>query len=149
MANQDIGVVFENLAIQMADLTTAVGTQGIAQMVPSFDGTPSKYKNWIRAIEKYCFLMNLTGDHRVKKIAFQTSTDGVSSFLQRVLRDNEDITWEQLKVELSARFAEITDSQHAFSLLRTIRQKQGESCHIFAERMLGLAEISYDNQQVV
>ena len=145
MANQDIGVVFDNLARQMAGLTTAVGAQGIAQMVPSFDGTPSKYKNWIRDIEKYGYLINIARD-KLKLVAFQTSTGSVSSFLQRFLGDHEDITWEQLKAELSARFAEITDSQHAFSLLRTIKQKQGESCQMFVERMLGLAEIAYDNQ---
>lgn len=59
MANQDIGAVFENLAIQMSGLSTAVGAQGIAQMIPPFEGVPSKFKEWVRNIEKYSLLMNV------------------------------------------------------------------------------------------
>ena len=38
------------------------------------------------------------------------------------------------------------DAQMAFSLLRNCKQKPGESIHVFAERLLSLAEEAYNNQ---
>lgn len=145
MANQDIGAVFQDLAFQMSGLSTAIGTQGIAQMIPPYDGTPSKFKEWIRNIEKYSVLMNVPQE-RVKLIAYQTSSGNVSSFLQRYLADHENITWPDLKAELASRFAEITDSQHAFMLLRKVKQKRDESVQMYGERLLTLAEEAYVGQ---
>ena len=78
-------------------------------MIPPFNGVPSKFKKWIKNIEKYVFL-NDVGPGRVKWIAFQKNTGCVSDFLQRYLGMNEDITWVNLKAELASRFAEITDN---------------------------------------
>ena len=114
-------------------------------MMPPFNGVPSKFKEWIKNIEKYV-LLNDVAPGRVKFIAFQTSTGCVSDFLQRYLGMNEDITWVNLKAELASRFAEITDSQHAFMLLRKLKQAREESVQMFAERMLTLAEEAYRDQ---
>jgi hypothetical protein len=57
----------------------------------------------------------------VKCIAFQTSSGCVSDFLQRYLGMNEDITWVDIKAELS----------------------KEENVQMFAERMLTLAEEAY------
>ena len=94
-------------------------------------------------------LLNDVSPGRVKLIAFQTSTGTgcVSDFVQRYLGMNEDITWVNLKAELASRFAEITDSQHAFMLLRKLKQAREESVQMFAERMLTLAEEAYRADQ--
>ena len=59
---------------------------------------------------------------------------------------NPDRTWEQLKQQFAVRFSDVTDAQMALSLLRNCKQKAGESIHVFAERLLSLAEEAYDNQ---
>ena len=51
-----------------------------------------------------------------------------------------------MKAELATRFSEITDSQYAFSLLRALHQKPGESVQVFAERLMGLAQEAFANQ---
>ena len=52
-----------------------------------------------------------------------------------------------MKTELSTRFSEITDAQHAFMLLRKVHQKPGETVQVYAERLLALAADAFDNQQ--
>ena len=145
MGSQYIGAAFNNLAQQMTGLSSTINSQGIAQMIPPFNGVPSKLTEWINNIETYV-LLNDVGPGRVKWIAFQTNTGCVSDFLQRYLGMNEDITWVNLKAELASRFAEITDNQHDFMLLRKLKQTREESVQKFAERMLTLAEEVYRDE---
>ena len=139
MADQDIGAVFNNLATQMANVSSAVGAQGIAQVVKSFNGDSKEFKDWIKSIEKYAILTGVGAD-RFKMIAYQSSRGAVSDFIQRYLHDHPAHNWDQLKAELSGRFAEITDPQHAFTLLRKVKQKPDENVQLYAERLLALAE---------
>ena len=42
---------------QMGQLTITMGAQGIAKIVPSFDGSnPKELKDWIKSIEKFVTL---------------------------------------------------------------------------------------------
>ena len=51
-----------------------------------------------------------------------------------------------LKQELSARFAIVSDSMHALTLLGRIRQGRNENVQIFAERLLNLAQQAFQDQ---
>lgn len=145
MADQDIGAVFNNLATQMANVSSAVGTQGIAQVVTSFDGDNKQFKSWIKSVEKYAALAGI-GPDRIKMIAYQSSRGAVSDFIQRYLNDHPNNTWDQLKAELTTRFAEITDPQHAFMLLRKVKQNPTENVQLYAEKLLALAEEAFVGQ---
>ena len=59
---------------------------------------------------------------------------------------NPDNAWAQLKEQLAVRFSDVTDAQMALSLLRRVKQKQGESIQNYSERILSLAEEAYNNQ---
>ena len=48
-----------------------------------------------------------------------------------------------MKVELSSRFAEVSYSAHALMLSRKVKQRSDENVHIYAERLLSLAEETY------
>ena len=65
----------------------------------------------------------------------------------RYLQNHPNNNWDQLKAELTARFSEITDSQHAFSLLRAVKQKPSESVQVYAERLLSLAQDAFAGAQ--
>lgn len=95
-------------------------------------------KNGLK-VEKYALLNGVSAD-RGKFIAFLISMGCVSSFLQRYFTGHNAAMWEEVKAELSSRFAEITDSQHAFMLLRKVKQKRDESVQMYGERLLTLAE---------
>ena len=59
-------------------------------------------------------------------------------------------TWHDLKTELNGRFGEITDTitQHAFMLLRKVKQKPEENVQLYAKRLMALAEEAFVDQQL-
>ena len=140
-----IGQVFADLATEMAGVQSALSAQGVAQMVPVFEGEPKGFRDWVKAIEKYCALMNLP-DGRKKMIAFQASKGAVSGYIQRYMNALPDSTWVDLKGELAKRFSDVTDPQFALSMLRQTVQKKGENIQLYAERILSLAEDAFLGQ---
>ena len=66
--------------------------------------------------------------------------------IQRYLDDNVGKNWGQFKTELTSRFAEILDPQHAFVLLQKIKQKPEENVQLYAENLLSLAEEAFTGQ---
>ena len=51
-----------------------------------------------------------------------------------------------IKTELTSRFAEILDPQHAFVLLQNAKQRPHENVKIYAERLLSVAEEAFTGQ---
>lgn len=145
MADTNIIPVFQNLAAEMANVSSALSAQGISQMVQTFDGNPRNFRDWVKQIEKYCQLTNLP-DTRKRMVAFQASKGAVSGYIGRYMEAYPHNTWVQLKTELAKRFSDITDSQYALSLLRSIKQKPGENIQLFAERLVSLAEEAFEGQ---
>ena len=145
MADGDVATLFQHIAAQLSGLSTVVGAQGFSHIVHPFEGDSKIFKDWVRSIEKYASLTGLT-DERVKMVAYQSSRGAVSDFIKRYLRDNVGNNWGQLKTELTLRFAEISDPQHAFVLLRKIKQKPEENVQLHAERLLSLAEEAFTGQ---
>lgn len=136
---------FLGLGLELANVSQALNAQGISTSVPKFDGNPKQYREWIKSIEKYATLIG-AADARKRLIAYQSSSGAVSGFINRYIQANPNNTWDQLKAQLAVRFSDVTDAQMALSLLRSVRQKQGENIQVYAERILSLAEAAYDNQ---
>ena len=132
-----IGVGFHDLANDVSGLSNSIDAQSDAQLIPSYDGDPTKFKDWIKNIEKHAIVCNLPLE-KVKLV--QTSTGCVSSFLKRVIINNEDITWPALKAELDTKFPEINDSHYAFQQLSEVKQKADGTVQMFGELLLNLAE---------
>ena len=137
--------VFANLTRELTNISHSLTAQGISNIVLRFDGNPKNYREWIKSIEKYAVMVNVP-EARKKLIAYQSSGDSVSGFIQRYMTANHDNTWAQLKEQLAVRFSDVTDAQMALSLLRRVNQKQGESIPNYSERILSLAEEAYNNQ---
>ena len=116
----------KNEGDQMTGLTTTIGAQSVAKIIKTFEGNPKEFKDWIKGIEKYGILTNLDVA-QYKLVAYQASKGPLSDFLKRHLGANRTQGWADIKKELTSRFAEVTDHQYALSLLRKVRQKEGES----------------------
>ena len=127
-----------NVGEQMTGLSTAMSAQGVAKIIKPFDGNPREFKDWIKAIEKYTVLSRVAPEN-VRMIAYQSSKGPVSDFLNRHLAAHPQQAWNDIKTELTSRFAEVTDHQYALSLLRKVKQRPGESIQVFAERLMALA----------
>ena len=136
--------VFANLTQELTNVSQALTAQGISNIVLRFDGNPKNYREWIKSIEKYAVLVNIP-EARKKLIAYQSSGGAVSGFIQRYMTANPNNTWAQLKEQLAVRFSDVTDAQMALSLLRRVKQKQGETIQNYSERILSLAEEAFDN----
>ena len=93
----------------------------------------------MKSIEKYAVFNKIPTD-QVKMVSYQSSKSPVSDFLKRYLEANQQHSWGQVKAELTARFAEVTDSQHALMLLRKVRQRPEENVQVYAERIMALGE---------
>ena len=63
------------------------------------------------------------------------------------MNGNQNSTWNQTKNELAARFSEIQDPQHAFTILRQTKQKSHETVQVYAERLFSLAQEAFAGQQ--
>ena len=50
---QNVGQI---LTSQLAGLSVVISAQGVFQVVGSYDGEPTKYRDWIKSIEKYMLL---------------------------------------------------------------------------------------------
>lgn len=111
---------------------------GTSQITP-FEGDPKVFKRWIKAVEKHALLERVP-EEKVKLIAFKASSGAVSDFIEKYVKGNPGVSWDALKTELSQRFADVTDVQHAFMLLGRVKQENNENVQIYAERLLSLAE---------
>lgn len=138
----DAGAAFARLAEEMSRVTDVLSTQSISQVIETFEGNPKSFRSWVASIDKYCNLSNLPAT-RKKTIALRASAGPVSGFIQRYTAAIPDGTWDALRRELAKRFSDVTDPQFALSVLRNIRQNQGENIQVFAERILSLAEEAF------
>ena len=127
---------------QLTKLSTVISTQGVSQVVSVFEGEPNQFRDWIKSIEKYILLAG--GDeNQSKRLAYQTSRGAVSDYIHRYMTENPGSTWEELKSELSVRFAEVSDPHHAFTMLRKARQLKHETVQVYAERLHTLAHDAF------
>ena len=121
----------------------------VQTMIPSYSGDPRQFQTWIKNIKKYSLACNLN-DHQKKHITFQTSRGPVSDYIQRRMQStaSKDEDWNSFRANLASRFAEISDWQHAFHILRCAKQEPHESCIIFSERLISLADDSFLGQPI-
>lgn len=145
MAEQEFRDLLGLVAMEMRNLSTSVVDQGISQVVQTFDGQPKNFREWIQSIEKYGRLRNLP-DARLKLVAFQSSKGVVSGCIQRFITNNDQMTWGELKRELSSKFSDVNDAHHAMSVLRSMKQGHGENIQSFAEKLMAMAEIAFNGQ---
>ncbi|CAC5378378.1 unnamed protein product [Mytilus coruscus] len=102
MAEQDLGLAFNNLAFQLQGLSNKLGAQGVNQIIPKFSGDATKFRTWIKHIEKYIVLAGL-GRNEAKMVAYRSSDPPVSDFIHRWLEQNdgdETVGWNELKAQL-------------------------------------------------
>ena len=129
------------VAAGLKGVSASLGSQAVSTLIPPFDGTPGKFGQWIKALEKF-FLLHGPDDHSKKLAAFQSATGAVSDFIHRFLEKKAG-PWAELKTELITRFGEPQDPQHAFASLKTLKQFKGEHIQLFAERLLAKAERAF------
>lgn len=135
----------KGMGSQIQGLSSTVGAQGVAKVIPSFDGDSKYFKAWIKEIEKYTQLVGLDNQGKIM-IAYQSSKGPVSDYLKRYLEQNPNADWKGVKADLTSRFADVVDPQHALLLLRRVRQRPNESVQVYAERLMTVGEDAFEGQ---
>ena len=107
-----------------------------------FKGDPTKFRDWIKSVENYILLTH-GDDDQTKRLAYQTSRGAVSNYIQRYMTEHPNSSWEDLKSGLNIRFAEISDSHHAFKMLCKARQTKSETVKVYADRLYTLANDAF------
>ena len=55
---QDVAEAFNNLTLELSNVSQALSAQGISSSVVKFDGNPKKFREWVKSIDKYAVLTN-------------------------------------------------------------------------------------------
>ena len=144
----DANALLQGLHATMDNLNASISAQSLASFVNKYEGEPKEFKGWIKSIEKYALLNNLEDKKKVNT-AFISSKGPVSDYIFRWRSDTPqgNQTWDRLKQELTTRFSLVTDSEHANTLLKKIKQGPNRSVQLFAEEIHSLAEITYEGLQ--
>lgn len=150
MANhEDIPLPDDNIQYLVQKFTTALSEfsgnmsgQRYAHLVRPFEGDPSTFREWIRQIEKFKILTNAS-DAELRRLAFEMSNGSANDVIQRYANTNPQCTWEQMKTALAQRFAPVSDPDHAFALLRELRQAPTETARVLSDRLVDIAEQAF------
>lgn len=93
---EEIADLFRRMGQQISGLSTTLGAQGVAKVIPSFEGDSRAYKYWMRDDEKYA--MPISRDSgSIKFIFYQSANGPVSYFLMRHFQAHPYQTWDENK----------------------------------------------------
>ena len=136
---------FGILSRQIGSIASSLITTGSFHFVPAYDGKASKLHEWTQELEKLKSVFGLS-ETDLKTLAWSRAKGTVSTFLGRLLTEQPEITWPQVKAELEKTFGHVVDQQMAFSLLRNVKQDTGEDIHSYAEKLLQSAKKAYKDE---
>ena len=138
-----------NQGIVMDSLATQISYHGVGNSIETFDGKQDKYNDWIRALDKYSLLHNLSDERKIN-IALQTSRGVVSDYIIKWQRENIPLnrSWDYLHKQLTSRFSMVADCRHYKNLMRRTKQKTDESISVFSGRLQNLAIEAYGSQKL-
>ena len=142
MAQDEATAMLLKLGEAVQGLTHELNQQNMIGCIRKYRGSQEEFKNWMEEIEKYSYLNSGPGHNR-KAIALQTSEGDVARYLMRRLQELPQEDWIEIKRELAHRFADITDEKYARSMLKRVKQKEGETVQRLSDRILSIASEAY------
>ena len=129
---------------QLQGLRQQIVAQSLTSALDLFKGDPKRYKAWIKHVEKFCLLQGIGDDAKTKMlITYQASEGPVSDFIERFLASGQEVTFDEFKDELKARFGGVSDESQSMVQLRKMRQKQNETVQAFGERLIQVAQEAF------
>lgn len=141
--NENYVAVLNALGETLSKFNSTLSQQSIGSIVGTFDGHSSKCKEWINSIEKFAEIYHFNDEARIDA-ALLTARSSVEDFIRRWRKANPTPrTWLSLSTALTSHFGTIVDSNHAFDLLRRIKQGPTENISLYAERIYRLSHDAY------
>lgn len=94
--NDHMEQVFQVIGHDIRHVSLMVSCQGACQAIASFDGNPTLFTEWVRAIETYKYMVQ-GNENDCILLAYQTSEGPVTSFIQRYREEHRSAIWVLLK----------------------------------------------------
>ena len=117
--------------------------QGLTQHIRTFSGEGSaKFAQWLNDMDQ----ISITCDsERMCVLATITLNGSAGAYASRMLKENPQITWSELRRKLKERYSEMTDPYLASEKCRRLKQNRGESVQNFAEKLRTMASEAFEN----
>ena len=115
--------------------------------IPSFRGESLKLNEWLAAIQKKKVVFELSGKELVL-LAYETVAGAASDFIEKIMGENPGVTWTELRERLEAEYADEPSVLEAMRSLAEIRQKEGETLVELGERINGLSQLAFPQENM-
>ena len=136
------------LETQVEKLCMELRAQGASQGVRTYGGENSnKFHDWLNDMTRLRAQLS-ADDSRTRTLCLQTLTGPAAEYCTRLVSENHDITWSQLRKALSDRYNDMADTQYARQALRRRVQKNGESVQNYFENLLTTARNAYTEEDL-
>ena len=121
------------MAGQLQSIASSVIMQEALQTISVFSGTEN-VTNWISELEKVKVIHNLA-DRAINQLAWSRSKGAASIHVGRMLREQPELTWENLQSDLERVYGTVVDPQQAFAIIKNLKQMREENITAFSERL--------------
>ena len=125
------------LSGQLQSIASSVIMQEALQTISVFSGTEN-VTNWISELEKVKVIHNLL-DSAINQLAWARSKGSASIHIGRILKEQPELTWENLQSDLERVYGTVVDPQQAFAIIKNLKQRREENIMAFSERLLQMA----------
>ena len=138
----------DNMRKGMDAIKLELRMQGCSSKIRPFGGENSeKFQAWTQDMERS--LAQLGNDStRARTLALQTLVGPAADFATREIRSNPEISWDELRTKLDARYNDMADLAYARQKLRRMTQSRSESVQNYFERLMVHARHAYGDAQL-
>ena len=133
----------QTLVETMKDISMEIRVQGLTQHVRSFSGESSnKFHDWAKDMDSIACTAD---DKRMRILATRTLSGPAGKFACRLITQNPNIRWLELRRQLRDRYSDLKDPYCAREKLQKVRQKKGELIQNYSERLQDVASEVFDD----
>ena len=126
-------------------IQTEMRASALVRQIRDFSGEGERrFAEWLGDIRRIGHALNANRNQFIT-LAMQTLKGTAADFLARIIRENPNITWDQIVESLTTQYLSDNEAQIAKQKLKRLMQKKGESVQNFGERILFLADRAYND----
>ena len=141
-------VAVDALQNSLAALRMEMRAGRLGRQISQFNGDGTRrYRDWVQDVERVGHAIN-ANDDSYRSMCLETLKGPALEQFTRLLRENPNVTWAQIRQGLNAVYLDAADGYIAIQRLHRTKQRKGESIHSYTERLRALAEEGYLGQDM-
>ena len=117
----------------------------LKKIIPLVSRDDGQFEAWIQDMEKYFSIVEAREEDKCR--AALVTTDGhVGTFVHKIIRDNENISWTDLTYMLRDYYGITSNPHESFLKLANVRQGRNEGIQDYMQRVFKLADRAYNGR---